>query len=192
VGVAAQGALRLRALARMRWTVHGEKPLYEDEWLDIRLADVELPDGRHLEHRLIRTPPGAGCVVVRDGQVLLLWRHRFITGIWGWEIPLGKIDPGEDPAAAAARETEEETGWRPGPRTPLLDVEPSAGISDSVHHIYLADGAQRIGPPEDDYESSRVAWMAIADVPAAVDRGEISSGTTLAALLHAITRQPGT
>lgn len=173
----------------MRWTVHGEKPLYVDEWLDIRLADVELPDGRRLEHRLIRTPPGAGCVVVRDGQVLLLWRHRFITGTWGWEIPIGKIDPGEEPAAAAARETEEETGWRPGPLTPLLDVEPSAGISDSVHHIYLADGAELIGPPEDAYESSRVAWMAVADVPAAVGRGEISSGTTLAALLYAIARR---
>jgi hypothetical protein len=32
----------------MRWTVHGEKPLYKDEWLDIRLAGVELPDGRRL------------------------------------------------------------------------------------------------------------------------------------------------
>ena len=58
----------------MRWTVHSEKPLYEDEWLDIRLADIELPDGRHLEHRLIRTPPGAGCVTVKDRRVLLLWR----------------------------------------------------------------------------------------------------------------------
>ena len=173
----------------MRWTVHGERPLYEDEWLDVRLADVELPDGRRLEHRLIRTPPGAGCVVIKDGQVLLLWRHRFITGTWGWEIPLGKIDPGEDPARAAARETEEETGWRPGPLTPLLNVEPTAGLSDSVHHIYLADGAQRIGPPEDAYESSRVGWMTLADVPAAVGRGEISSGTALAALLYAITRQ---
>ena len=63
----------------MRWAVHREKPLYEDEWLDIRLADVELPDGRHLQHRLIRTSPGAGCVIVKDGRVLLLWRHRFIT-----------------------------------------------------------------------------------------------------------------
>ena len=104
----------------MRWTVHSEKPLYEDEWLDIRLADVELPDGRHLEHRLIRTPPGAGCVIVKDRRVLLLWRHRFITDTWGWEIPVGKIDPGEDPVRAAARETEEETGWRPGSLTSLL------------------------------------------------------------------------
>jgi len=81
----------------MRWTVHSEKSLYTDPWLDIRIADVELPDGRHVDHRLIRTPPGAGAVVT-DGNdnVLLLWRHRFITGSWGWEIPFGKTDEGED------------------------------------------------------------------------------------------------
>jgi ADP-ribose pyrophosphatase YjhB (NUDIX family) len=106
----------------MRWIVHSEKPLYTDPWLDIRLADVELPDGRHLEHRLIRTAPGAGAVVTdHDGRALLLWRHRFITDTWGWEIPIGKADAGEDPARAAAREVEEETGWRevrqePGPQ----------------------------------------------------------------------------
>ncbi len=176
----------------MRWTVHCEKPLYEDEWLDLRLADVELPDGRHLEHRLIRTPPSAGCVIIRDEQVLLLWRHRFITDTWGWEIPVGKIDPGEDPARAAARETEEETGWRPGSLTPLLRVEPTPGISNSVHHIYLADGAERIGPPEDNFESDRVSWVPLAGIPALVSQGEISTGTTLAALLYALTgQQPG-
>lgn len=173
----------------MRWTVHGEKPLYTDEWLDIRLADVELPDGHRIAHRLIRTPPGAGCVVIRDGQVLLLWRHRFITDTWGWEIPLGKIDSGEDPARAAARETEEETGWRPGPLAFLLRVEPTAGISDSAHHVYLADGGERTGPPADDYESDHVSWMPLAEVPERIGRGEIASGTTLAALLYALARQ---
>ena len=89
----------------MRWIVHSEKPLYTDPWLDIRLADVELPDGRHLEHRLIRTLPGAGAVVTgQQNRVLLLWRHRFITDTWGWEIPVGRAEPGEDPAQAAARE----------------------------------------------------------------------------------------
>jgi 8-oxo-dGTP pyrophosphatase MutT (NUDIX family) len=173
----------------MRWTVHGEKPLYEDEWLDIRLADVELPDGRHLEHRLIRTPPGAGCVILIDGRALLLWRHRFITGTWGWEIPLGKIDPGEKPAQAAARETEEETGWRPGSLSPLLRVEPTAGLSDSVHHVYLARSAERVGPPEDGYESTEIGWLPLADLPGLIGRGEISSGTTLAALLYAASRE---
>lgn len=174
----------------MRWTVHSEKQLYQDEWLDIRVADVELPDGRHLEHRLIRTPPGAGAVVVAEGKVLLMWRHRFITGTEGWEIPIGKIDPGEDPADAAARETEEETGWRPGPLRFLLRVEPTPGLSDSAHHIYLADGAERIGPPEDDFESDHVGWVPLPDVAALIGRGQITSGTTLAALLYTIASQP--
>jgi 8-oxo-dGTP pyrophosphatase MutT (NUDIX family) len=98
----------------MEWKVVSERPLYADEWLDIRIADVELPDGRHLAHRSIRTPPGAGAVVIDTGRrVLLIWRHRFITGTWSWEIPVGKIEDGETPAGAAAREFEEETGWQP-------------------------------------------------------------------------------
>ena len=50
----------------MRWQVHSEEPLYTDRWIDVRVADVELPDGRHLDHRLIRAAPGAGAVVTKD------------------------------------------------------------------------------------------------------------------------------
>jgi 8-oxo-dGTP pyrophosphatase MutT (NUDIX family) len=175
----------------MRWTVHGEKPLFTDEWLDLRLADVELPDGRHLAHRLIRTRPGAGCVIIRDGLVLLLWRHRFITDTWGWEIPLGKLEPGEDPSQGAARETEEETGWRPSHLTLLLRVQPTPGISDSVHHVYRADAAELTGPPQDHFESDQVSWVPLAEIPDLISRGEISSGTTIAALLYALSLQRG-
>lgn len=56
-----------------------------------------------------------------------------------------------------------------------------------VHHMYLADGAEYVGPPEDGYESSRIEWMELADVPDVIGRGEIASGTTVAALLYAIT-----
>jgi len=173
----------------MRWTIHSDKPLYSDPWLDIRMADVELPDGRHLEHRVIHTPPGAGAVVTDEHQrVLLLWRHRFITDTWGWEIPIGKAEPGEDLAAAAARETEEETGWRPGPLTPLLRVEPTPGISTSVHHLYRAYNATRMGKPEDDFESSRIEWVPLDAIPGLIDIGQVSSATTLAALLYTLTQ----
>jgi 8-oxo-dGTP pyrophosphatase MutT (NUDIX family) len=171
----------------MRWTVHSEKSLYTDPWLDIRIADVELPDGRHLEHRVIRTPPGAGAVVTDEQNgVLLLWRHRFITDTWGWEIPVGQAEPGEDLAAAAAREVEEETGWRPGPLRVLLRVEPTPGISTSVHHVFRADSATQIGEPVDGFESSRVEWVPLNTVPALIGAGQISSGTTLAALLYTL------
>jgi hypothetical protein len=77
--------------------------------------------------------------------------------------------------------------WAVHGETPLLKVEPTAGLSDSVHHVYLADGAEHVGPPEDGYESSRIERMELADVPAVIGRGEISSGTTVAALLYALT-----
>src|ERR1700733_570223 len=98
----------------MEWRVVSERPLYTDDWLNIRLADVELPGGGRLEHRLIRTHPGAGAVVIDDDRrVLLLGRHRFTPDRWGGEIPIGRIEAGESPAEAPAREFEEETGWRP-------------------------------------------------------------------------------
>jgi len=50
----------------------------------------------------------------------------------------------------------------------------------------------RIGPPEDDFESDHVSWVPLAELPGLISRGEISAGTTLAALLYALTRQePG-
>ncbi|MFC5829988.1 NUDIX hydrolase [Nonomuraea insulae] len=169
----------------MRWQVHSEKSLYHDRWLDVRVADVELPDGRRLDHRLIRSAPAAGAVVTDDkDHVLLIWRHRFITDSWGWEIPLGQVDEGELPGAAAAREVEEETGWRPGPLRPLLSIQPSNGISDNLHHIYRADSATHIGPPSDPWEAERVEWVRMAEIRKLVESGEIVCGTTMAALLY--------
>ena len=168
----------------MRWKVVSEQPLYGDEWLDIRVADVELPDGRRLDHRLIRTPPGAGVAAVDDAsRVLLIWRHRFITDTWGWEIPLGKVEEGESPIQAAAREFEEETGWRAGPLRHLIDVQPTPGISDSRHHVYVASTATQVGEP-DGIESERTEWIPLSGLASLIDRGDMASGTTLAALLY--------
>jgi 8-oxo-dGTP pyrophosphatase MutT (NUDIX family) len=169
----------------MRWQVHSEKSLYADPWLDIRVADVELPDGRHLDHRLVRTAPGAGAVVT-DGKdrVLLIWRHRFITDSWGWEIPLGQIDEGELPQAAAAREVEEETGWRPGPLRPLLCIQPTNGFSDSTHYVYRAETATHIGPPSDPWEAERVEWVPVTGVRKLIETGEIVCATSISCLLY--------
>ena len=129
--------------------------------------------------------PGAGVVVARaDRQVLLLWRHRFITGSWGWEVPLGRIEDGESPAEAAAREFEEETGWRAGPLRHLISVHPTPGISDSAHHVYRADEATHLGSPADAFESERIAWVPLDQVPDLIGRGEIVSATTASALLY--------
>src|SRR6185437_11075793 len=100
-----------------RWTVHGVRPLYESEWIRLELADIELTDGTRVDHHVIRIPFEVVSIVVADtvGNVLLIWRHRFITQRWSWDVPAGKVAPGEVPADAAVRASVDETGWRPGP-----------------------------------------------------------------------------
>ena len=131
----------------MRWLVHGERVLYDSDWVRLVLVDVEVPGAERFEHHVVRLPNQAAGTVVHDPArgVLLLWRHRFITDTWGYEIPAGGLNPGETPIAAAARETLEETGWRAGPLPPLVHFHPTNGLSDQVFHTFIADGATYVG-----------------------------------------------
>lgn len=174
----------------MRWTVHGESPIYESDWVRLTMADVEIPavgevPGRRFDHHVVRsTAPAAGVVVAdADRGVLLLWRHRFITDTWGWEVPAGRVDHGETPAEAAAREVLEESGWRPGPLTHLADYFPVNGTGDHRFDLYLADGATHVGDPSDPSESERVEWVPVARLRDEVRAGRMTDGLSLTAVL---------
>ncbi|AEN08931.1 MULTISPECIES: NUDIX domain-containing protein [unclassified Streptomyces] len=168
----------------MQWKNLNEQTVYENPWFRVNLADVALPDGRHLDHFLIRLRPVAVATVVNEAnEALLLWRHRFITDSWGWELAAGVVEDGEDVAAAAAREMEEETGWRPGALSPLMTAEPANGLIDARHHFFWTREAAYTGPPADGIESSRREWVPLKLVPDLVARGEIPAANMAAGLL---------
>ncbi|MER7045855.1 MULTISPECIES: NUDIX domain-containing protein [Streptomyces] len=168
----------------MQWMNLSEQTVYENRWFSVNLADVALPNGQRLDHFLIRMRPVAVATAVNAAdEVLLLWRHRFITGSWGWELAAGVVEDGEEIEAAAAREMEEETGWRPGPLRHLLTVEPSNGLTDARHHLYWAESARYTGHPEDDFESARRAWVPLNRVPGMIARGEVPAANMAAGLL---------
>jgi 8-oxo-dGTP pyrophosphatase MutT (NUDIX family) len=164
--------------------VHGSRPVYSSDWVGLDLVDVEIPDGARFEHHVVRSPrPAVGTVVVGPAGVLLLYRHRFITGTWGWEVPAGGVDVDESLPAAAAREVLEETGWRPGPLRRLHGYHPSNGLSDQRFELFLASGASYVGEPSDPGESSRVEWVPAAEVRRLVAAGEVQDGLSVTALL---------
>lgn len=171
-----------------RWMVHGERSLYESEWMNLRLVDVELPDGTRFEHHVLRIPREAAMAVVHDLErgVLMLWRHRFITDSWGWEVPGGRIDEGESPEQAAVRETLEETGWRPGPLRRIGAYHPLAGAVDQRFHVFLAEGAMHEGEPGDMNEAERIEWVPVERVRELIRAGSVTDGYSLTALLLAL------
>jgi 8-oxo-dGTP pyrophosphatase MutT (NUDIX family) len=179
----------------MRWTVHGEEVVYDSPWVSLRRADVELPDHRRLPHHLIRVPAPAAGTVVADAErgVLMLWRHRFITDTWGWEIPAGRIEDGEVPVEGAAREVLEETGWRPDALEPLTAYHPTNGLSDQTFHVFLARRATYVGPPADWTESDKVEWVPAARLRAYLAAGAIGDGLSMTALCWCLAfgRLPG-
>ncbi len=165
--------------------MHGSRPVYASDWVSLHLVDVEVPDGARFEHHVVRLPRPAVGVVVHDPDrgVLLLWRHRFITGTWGWEVPAGGVDPGESLEAAAAREVLEETGWRPGPLRALRGYHPSNGLSDQRFELYLAQSASYVAEPTDPAESERVEWVPAEQVRAMLRDVAVVDGLSLTALL---------
>jgi 8-oxo-dGTP pyrophosphatase MutT (NUDIX family) len=169
----------------VRWTVHGERELYGSAWVRLVLADVEIPGADRFDHHVVRYPRPAAGTVVHDPRrgVLLLWRHRFITDTWGWEIPAGGVEPGETAEAAAHRETLEETGWRPGPLSRLGSYAPSNGSSDQIFHVFLASGAEHVGEPSDPGESERVEWVPVDELRRLIAGGGLTDGLSLTALL---------
>jgi 8-oxo-dGTP pyrophosphatase MutT (NUDIX family) len=173
----------------VRWTVHGHRDVYASEWVRVSLDDVEIPGGPRFEHHVLHFPRASVSAVVTDADgssVLLLWRHRFITGSWGWEVPAGWAEPGEGLAAAIMREIEEETGYRAATVRPMTGYNALSGISDMRFAAFIASGAERVGPPPDHGESSRVEWVQLAEVPKLASDGQIQDGPSLTALMYYI------
>lgn len=169
-----------------RWIVHGERLVYDNRWIRLGLADVETSDGERFEHHVLRLHRAAIAVVLDEqDHVLLIWRHRFVPGRWGWELPGGLIEPGENPLAAAMREVREETGYQPRHLEHLISYQPMAGMADSERIIFIGRGAELVAQPEGEVEADRIEWVPMAKIPTMIASGHIWTSGTLIGTLQA-------
>ncbi|MGA5709799.1 NUDIX domain-containing protein [Streptomyces cellulosae] len=167
------------------WRIHGERDLYDNRWVKLQLWDVEPPGMESFEHHVVKLHQVAVTAVLDDqDRVLMIWRYRFVPQQFGWELPGGIVDPGEEPADTALREVVEETGWRPKALEHVVSYQPMVGMVDSPHEIFVGHGAERVGEPTDQEEAGHIEWVPLADIPGLMARGELMGSGTLVALLH--------
>ena len=158
--------------------------IFHGRIVDLRVDTVRLPNG-HLTTREVINHPGGVAVVAIDenDNVLTVKQYRYAFGTVLEEIPAGKLERGEDPAAAARRELAEETGAECETLTPLGEILASPGGFTEVLHLYLATGltfgAQH--PDEDEFiDFARVPFGALLDRCLS---GGIRDGKTVAGIL---------
>ena len=164
----------------------GERVIYDSAWVRLLMADVLMPDGTQVDHHVVRMPrEAAGTIIVRDGRALLMYRHRFITDTWGWEIPAGAVDAHETIEAGAIREAIEESGWEPQTLARLCRFYPANGVLAQTFHIFVSGDAVEVGEP-DINEATRIEWFTPDEIRDLLRRGEITDGLSFGALAHAL------
>ncbi len=163
--------------------------VYTGRIIRLDIDTVAFPDGSSGELEMIRHP-GASAVVPfledpqdADPMVVLIRQFRHAADGYVWEVPAGRLDPGETPESCARRELEEEAGLVAGELLQLTTILTTPGFTDERIHLFLArqvsPGASR--PEADEFvEVHRLRWSAVLDL---VRRGEIVDAKTLACLL---------
>jgi 8-oxo-dGTP pyrophosphatase MutT (NUDIX family) len=168
------------------WSASGPA---DDAGVRVEVHDVTAPEGDRFDYPIVHLPRVAIALVVRDGEageeVLMLRTYRYPVNRYGWELPGGGVDDGEEPRVAAAREAAEETGWRPrGPGRPLIDFEPLPGGVSTTIHVHLWRDAEASGEPLDRHEPGRTRWVPVSDVVRLAGAGELLGAGTLVGLLQ--------
>jgi ADP-ribose pyrophosphatase len=138
------------------------------------------PDGFEIHRNIVRHPGSAVMMALdQNGKVLLVRQFRLPAHQEHWELPAGRLDPGEDSLEAAKRELREETGYTAAKWTKLVSFWPSPGYVGEKMDIFLAadltEGKQELM----DDERIKIRWFTTEELAAMIETGQIQDGKTL-------------
>jgi ADP-ribose pyrophosphatase len=119
----------------------------------------------------------------KDPWIVMERQYRHAANRFLWEVPAGKLDPGEDPLAGAQRELQEETGYRAKKWTELIEYYASPGFLGESMKVFLAEGlvAGDARPEEDELIELRLVKM--SELLTTIEKGGIMDGKTISSVL---------
>ena len=165
------------------------KNIYKGRIVTLNLETVTLPNGATVELEIIHHPGAAAVVPMKDNTtVVLIRQYRHAVGGYIYEIPAGKLHPSEDPRDCAARELEEEIGYRAANFERLLSFYTTPGFTDEIIHIYRATGLTRGTPNLGDDEVLEMVEMPLETAIDRIADGTIRDGKTIVGLHAAYLR----
>lgn len=160
--------------------------VFRGRLLHVQLDNARLPNGSESTREFV-IHPGATVVIplLPNGNILLERQFRYPLKKVFIELPAGKIDHGEAPMLTGQRELQEETGYTASEWLYLAHQHPCIGYSNEIIHIVLARGMRSGQHQRDDDEALHLLEASLEECMAMVQRGEITDGKTIVALLWA-------
>jgi ADP-ribose pyrophosphatase len=160
------------------------KTTHNGRLLRVEVLSTTDDAGSPMEREVVRHPGSVVIVpVLDDGRLVLIRNRRVAVGDTLWELPAGTLERDERPDVAAARELEEETGYRPRSVRHLSSFYSSPGFLDEILHLYVGEGLAFVGQRLDPGEEISVAELDVDEVMTMIADGRIRDGKTIAGVL---------
>lgn len=164
---------------------------YTGRVISLDVDTVRFPDGSTGELEMVRHP-GASAVVPLlgasddpDPELVLIRQYRYAAEQYLYEIPAGRLDPGETPPECARRELLEETGYRAANVALLFTMYTTPGFTDERIHLFLATGLEAGAHQREADEFMELVPTRLSRALAMIEQGEIQDAKSALAVLFA-------
>lgn len=160
------------------------REIYQGKMINLCLEEVELPNGQRSTREIVKHPGGVAIIALTpEEKVLFVRQFRKACEEELWELPAGKIDPGENPETTAIRELAEETGYQAENLRPLISFYTSPGFATEMIHVFFTEDLIPLEQNLDEDEFLSVHQFSWAEISQMMKSGEIIDAKTITGLL---------